>query len=1051
MPGQKQRMTTNQSMTPRRLVVGLLLGAVLLSGGAWVYQSVEAVVSANVRKGLASILRREAGVAREWIDRQLALAAEIASSTATVRALQEAPGLPAPASDGPPAAASLIEAGLLSAVQLSDMGGRTVFGHGLIAPTPASIANGGLRSWVDTTPPERPGLLYVAAPVIDDGRRLGELTIAVSLQPLHRQLQLGRFGETGETHLVEPHGALISTPRFAGEAPGLASYRHPLVSAQPQADAVWPGIQLRMNGYTDYRGRSVLAAWTDLDTHDLMLVTELDTQEAMGALATLQRGGLTLFGILAAGPALLFVFWPRIGGYLRSRRAQQAELSRLNAELQSARSRFDVLFEHVAIGLVLTNDQGAIVTCNSEMGEMLGYTVDELCAMDCCEFTFPGDVVVDSGLIERLQRTATGSMTIEKRYVRRDGQTIWVLVTLSLVPHADGQVYTLAMVQDISDLKQTNLELSDARKRLQIALESTSLGVWYWDVAADRVEWDRSTCRLLGFEQDRWEGNGMGALLRCPGEDMERVRDELLAAIRGSGSQFAIDCPVIRFDNRRIEATFRGDIERDRQGRAVRVIGSILDVTANRAAQRELERARDQAEAGNRSKSAFIANMSHEIRTPLNAIMGFAQVGHRDETLEPEQRRRSELILRSSEHLLQLVNDVLDLSKIEAGRLSLSRERFDLHALINELDRTWSMRAHSRGLGWRVARSDAVPQWVSADPLRVQQVLTNLLDNAVRFTEKGWVALEVDAEQLPEGELQLVVEVRDTGPGIPEADQERIFERFEQGGSGRTWTGGTGLGLAIGREIARLMNGDLAVVSRAGCGSVFRATFKVPSAAPATAPDAADGSRDHGRAGARLLVIDDEPHNRLLLRQMLEPLGFTVTEAADGREALESLGSGLPDIILLDLRLPQMDGLAFLAHLRRQQLEPRPWVIALAASESPGDQQAALDAGADAFLTRPLRRNDLLACLRQGAGVRVVPSLTEDDAELPLTSAGTARSLPAEVRAAMQEALVRGDVDQLLSQAGAMAQEDADLARTIRQYAETFDFERLEALLAESS
>ncbi|MBL9210434.1 MAG: response regulator, partial [Opitutaceae bacterium] len=377
----------------------------------------------------------------------------------------------------------------------------------------------------------------------------------------------------------------------------------------------------------------------------------------------------------------------------------------------------------------------------------------------------------------------------------------------------------------------------------------------------------------------------------------------------------------------------------------------------------ELRHAKEAADAANRAKSAFLANMSHELRTPLNGVIGYAQVLMKDRELSTRNRERVQIVQTSGEHLLRMINEVLDLSKIEAGKLELHPAPFHLPQLLADIAANLEPRARDKGLDFQLVTTlaPALPASVLGDAQKLRQVLDNLLGNAVKFTPRGSVRLDV--RPLPDDRFEFAV--TDTGVGIAAADQARLFQPFQQAGDGRPPEPGTGLGLAIAQRIVRLMGGELTVASTRGRGSTFTFTVRLEVLAEAERTANRPLSRITGYSGVRrrLLVVDDVGINRTLLLDLLGPLGFELRAAADAAGALAEAARFDPDAVLLDLRLPDAPGLNVARRLRPPGNGTRPRVIALSAGVLNFDPAEALAAGCDDFLPKPFREAELLAIL----------------------------------------------------------------------------------------
>ena len=370
----------------------------------------------------------------------------------------------------------------------------------------------------------------------------------------------------------------------------------------------------------------------------------------------------------------------------------------------------------------------------------------------------------------------------------------------------------------------------------------------------------------------------------------------------------------------------------------------------------DLIQAKDAAEVASQAKGAFLASMSHELRTPLNGVLGYAQILRRGKNLDPRQARGLEVIQQSGEHLLALLNDILDSAKIEAGKQDLVLADLTLQPFLAAIIEVVHVKAEAKGLKLIGDFAPGLPDVIRADERHLRQVLLNLLANAVKFTDVGEVGLHVKFL----APSRLLFEVRDTGIGIADKDLKALFQPFAQVGDAQRRLGGTGLGLLISRQLVRLMGGDIVVESQRWQGSVFRFELDVLVAGAATV--ATPVTRVIGYVGARVkvLVVDDLAENRAVLRDMLGPVGFEISEAADGREALEIAQRQQPDLILMDVFMPDMDGRQTTMRLRQLRDLARVPIIVVSASALGGDEESSLAAGANAFLAKPVNEHRLL-------------------------------------------------------------------------------------------
>jgi signal transduction histidine kinase/DNA-binding NarL/FixJ family response regulator len=430
----------------------------------------------------------------------------------------------------------------------------------------------------------------------------------------------------------------------------------------------------------------------------------------------------------------------------------------------------------------------------------------------------------------------------------------------------------------------------------------------------------------------------------------------------------------------------------------------------------QLTAAKEQAEKANRTKSIFLANMSHELRTPLNAVLGFSQLMKNAPDVTAAQRENLEVITRSGEHLLTLINNVLDISKIESGRVELEESPLDLQQLLQEVKSMMYVRATEKGLFFTMEHSPDLPRHISVDGGKLRQLLLNLIGNAVKYTNKGGVILRattVGKETSLSARVRF--EVEDTGPGIAEEERARIFFPFVQLEDRPSTEAGSGLGLAICRQYVELMGGEIGVAGEAGEGSVFH--FEIPvtvlpsEAAPAEPRRGRVIGIAEGETCYRLLIVEDHSGNRLLLRKLLEPLGFDLREAATGEEAVALFQQWRPHLIFMDIRLPVMGGVEATRRIKTTDAGMQTRIVAVTAHALEEERREILAAGCDDFIRKPYRDIEILDTLTKYLGVRFVYEEGAAAASGPESLDATALAgLPDELLTELEQGLVRIDI-----------------------------------------
>ncbi len=521
------------------------------------------------------------------------------------------------------------------------------------------------------------------------------------------------------------------------------------------------------------------------------------------------------------------------------------------------------------------------------------------------------------------------------------------------------------------DRERIRKALAKSEERFDLAMRGANDGVWDWDLLTNIVYYSPRWKAMLGHGEEE-----IGPALS---EWSERVYpDDLAAALSavnahfsGATSHFEV---IFRFrhkDGHYLWMLSRGLAVRDADGKPVRMVGTHTDVSAQKRAEEALIQARDAAEAANRAKSEFLANMSHEIRTPMNGVLGMLNLAL-DTPLSEEQFEYLDLARSSADALLHILNDILDFSKIEAGRMDVHLEAIDLRELTSELARFLEPRCREKRLAFSCEIDPELPTLVLVDPVRVRQVLVNLLGNAIKFTASGEIALSLRRGGEKSGEASgelLRIGVRDSGIGIAPQRQTEVFEAFTQADNSITRRfGGTGLGLTISNRLVQLMGGRMGLDSELGHGSEFFFSLPLREAAKIDQAGASEKSAIATQAPLHILLAEDNPINRKLAVTLLGRAGHRITVAEDGAAAVQALSLDAFDLILMDLQMPGLSGLEATRRIRAGESgdgSARVPIVALTANAFAEDRAACLEAGMDGFVSKPIRREELFAAIAE--------------------------------------------------------------------------------------
>lgn len=614
------------------------------------------------------------------------------------------------------------------------------------------------------------------------------------------------------------------------------------------------------------------------------------------------------------------------------------------------------------------------------------------------------------------------------------------------------------MEQRMAELQTMGQALQKSEEEFRRIVATANEGIWVLGADTRTTFVNPVMSEMLGCSSDAMIGRPMSDFL--PEEDHADHSERMAARSRGASEHY--ERRFRRGDGQLLWAHVSAAPILDDAGRYAGSFAMVTDITARKQAEDELKRYRDSleeeveqrtadlvlarnaAEAANKAKSVFLAGMSHELRTPLNAILGFSSLMHEDPQLPESMRQYLDIITRSGEHLLSIINDVLEMAKIESGRVQLENAPFDLGAMVRDVSEMMEVRAREKGLRLIVDQASEFPRYIVGDEARLRQVLINLVGNAVKFTAQGGVTVRLGTKE--NHCSHLIIEVEDSGPGIAYEDQRRIFEPFVQLGEQRD-SKGTGLGLTITRQFVHMMGGEISLESVVGRGTLFRIDLPLSEVAEDDVPKPARAGSEHiiglaaGQPEYRILIVEDQQENQLLLSRLMTSIGLQTKVAENGEQGVALFLEWHPHLIWMDRKMPVMDGLAAARRIRSLPGGEEVKIVAVTASAFQEERAEMLDAGMDDFVRKPYRFGEIYECLARQLGVRYIREASPEAAvpAAPLTPDMFSR-VPDDLREGLRIALDSLEAERIARVVKEVGKYDENLEKALSQYTERFDY-----------
>ncbi len=637
-------------------------------------------------------------------------------------------------------------------------------------------------------------------------------------------------------------------------------------------------------------------------------------------------------------------------------------------QMQLAEAKYRTVFDNSAVAITVTDEDERIVSWNRLAEELLGMSAEDLRNCPVKSLYHPDEW-------KRLQsmdlRKKGMIQNVEAQILKKNGSVLDVDICITVLRTADGgKSGSIGIIQDITERKEAERKLRVADEKYRTIFDNSPVAITIADEAGVLVSWNRFAEELLGRSHAELHGRTVQSLY--PPEELEKIHS--LDIVKQGTAHF--ETRIVKGNGVLMDVKTSVSVMTDEQGRVTGSIGIIRDITERNRMMAEMSQAKEQAEKANHSKSEFLSNMSHEIRTPMNGIMGMVDL-LLDTSLSDEQREYAQFVKGSADSLLTIINDILDFSKVEAGKLVIENIPFDLWSSVEEVAAMLAPRAQEKKLELLVRFSPDTPRRVIGDPGRLRQIVTNLVGNAIKFTHKGYILINVDGQATGDGHYEFKVSIEDTGIGIPEDKIDYVFEKFTQADASTTRRyGGTGLGLAICKQLSHLMGGKIGAKSRLGQGSTFWFTVLCPLDHAETKP-----LPKGDLTGLRVLIVDDIELNRRIFLEQVTHWGMRADACESGEEGLAALHKsyavGDPyQMALLDFQLPGMDGLMLTNAIKADAVLKETTLVMLTSMGQRGDAKKMEALGLAAYLVKPVRQTQLhdTLCAVWGAKAKNISS-----------------------------------------------------------------------------
>lgn len=752
--------------------------------------------------------------------------------------------------------------------------------------------------------------------------------------------------------------------------------------------------------------------------------------------------------------------------------------------LQNERTLFRTIIDLIPDAVYVKDIEGKKILANPKEVELLGLE-SESDIIGNTDYNLLPDFEAKYSQSQDLKVIASGEalMNIESTLIDKNGKQHWLLGSKVPLRDIHGNITGIVGVtHDISERKKAEDDLKQLTTRLELATRAGGVGVWELNILTNELYCDEQMFDLYGIDDKTFENAYTAWQNTLHPEDKARAEEEIKLAIKGE-KEFNTEFRIVHPDNSIHNIRALATVLYNEKAEAIKMIGTNWDITSQKDAEKNLMNYTSQielknleldmaltnseqatahayamaaeAEMANKSKSIFLANMSHEIRTPLNAIIGFSQLLNRDPQLTQQQKDYNLSIIRAGEHLLALINEILELSKIEAGRITINHNHIDLLELIEDIRLIFSESAKTKQLDFKLMSNAELPRYVITDESKLRQIFVNLIGNAIKFTETGSVYVTINSAVTKNNDIKISVEIQDTGCGIDENEIQNLFKHFVQTSSGISKGSGTGLGLALSRELAVLMGGDISVKSIKGKGSIF--TFHVVLQIGSQEFVEKDNHKKiiriaDNQKNYKILVVDDKEENLTVAVSLLQLVGFETMEAVNGVEAIEVFENWNPDLILMDMRMPIMDGYEATCKIKATEKGKITPIVAITASSFEEERKRTESIGMQGYIRKPFRENELFNTIGKLLNIEYIyDESSAQSTEKYMDNDGALEfdinMIDDELRLKMLDAISFADFDKLIELISEIENKNMVLAQQLKKHAYNYEYDYLQTIL----